>query len=146
MTHSFFCANVLGDRARWARQRRFTVLQAEFDAGRLFIDTWAAWRADPQRCERLHFVAVGPLTSMVHPHVSTEQPTLSQMLIDAWPIQVTGLHRLEFENGRVVLTLAIGELESMLPKIWLRRCLLSAAIAGRCEAGLCRQSAGSRRR
>ncbi len=35
-------------------------------------------------------------------------------------MQVTGLHRLEFENGRVVLTLAIGELESMLQKIWLR--------------------------
>ena len=52
--------------------------------------------------------------------ILTEQPTLSQSLIDAWPMQVTGLHRLEFENGRVVLTLAIGELESMLPKIWLR--------------------------
>ena len=120
MTHSFFCANVLGDRARWSRQRNFTVLQAEFDAGRLFIETWAAWRADPQRCERLHFVAVGPLASMDLPDVLVEQPTLSQLLIDVWPIQVAGLHRLEFENGHVVLTLAIGELESMLPKIWLR--------------------------
>ena len=120
MTHSFFCANVLGDRARWARRRNFTVLQAAFDAARLFIETWAAWRADPQRCERLHFVAVGPLASMVHPDVFAEQPTLSQLLIDAWPMQVTGQHRLEFESGRVVLTLAIGELESMLPKIWLR--------------------------
>jgi tRNA 5-methylaminomethyl-2-thiouridine biosynthesis bifunctional protein len=120
MTHSFFSANVLGDRARWARQRTFTVLQAEFDAGRLFIETWAAWRADPDRCERLHFVAVGPLASMALPDVLPEQPTLSQLLIDAWPIQVAGLHRLEFETGRVVLTLAIGEMESMLPKIWLR--------------------------
>jgi tRNA 5-methylaminomethyl-2-thiouridine biosynthesis bifunctional protein len=120
MTHSFFCANVLGDRARWARKRNFTVLQAEFDAGQLFIEAWAAWRADPQRCERLHFVAVGPLTSMDLPDVITKEPALSQLLIDAWPMQVAGLHRLEFENGRVVLTLAIGELESMLPKIWLR--------------------------
>ena len=120
MTHSFFCANVLGDCARWARRRNFTVLQAEFDAGRLFIETWAAWRADPQRCERLHFVAVGPLTSMDLPGVLAEQPTLSQLLIDAWPMPVTGLHRLEFENGRVVLTLAIGELQSLLSKIWLR--------------------------
>ena len=120
MTHSFFGANVLGDRARWARQRHFTVLQAQFDAGRLFIATWAAWRADPQRCERLHFVAVGPLESMARPTVITEQSTLSHLLIDAWPMQVTGPHRLEFENGRVVLTLAIGKLESMLPKIWLR--------------------------
>jgi tRNA 5-methylaminomethyl-2-thiouridine biosynthesis bifunctional protein len=120
MTHSFFCANVLGDRARWARQRNFTVLQVEFDTGRLFIETWAAWRADPLRCERLNFVAVGPLASMGLPDLLAEQPTLSQLLIDAWPMQVTGLHRLEFENGRVVLTLAIGEMVSMLPKIWLR--------------------------
>ena len=120
MTHSFFCANVLGDRARWARTRHFTVLQAEFDAGRLFVETWAAWREDPQRCERLHFVAIGPLASMGLPDVLAEQPMLSQLLIDAWPMQVAGLHRLEFENGRVVLTLAIGEPESMLSKIWLR--------------------------
>ncbi len=120
MTHSFFSANVLGDRARWARRRTFTVLQAEFDAGRLFIETWAAWRADPQRSERLHFVAVGPLASMKLPDELTEQPTLFQSLIHGWPMPVTGLHRLEFENGRVVLTLAIGEIESMLPKIWLR--------------------------
>src|SRR5471032_804762 len=101
MSHSFFCANVLGDRARWSLQRHFTVLQAEFDAGRLFIETWATWRADPQRCERLHFVAVGPLASMVHLDMFADQPSLSESLIAAWPTQVAGLHRLEFDNGRV---------------------------------------------
>ncbi|QIE25525.1 bifunctional tRNA (5-methylaminomethyl-2-thiouridine)(34)-methyltransferase MnmD/FAD-dependent 5-carboxymethylaminomethyl-2-thiouridine(34) oxidoreductase MnmC [Caballeronia sp. SBC2] len=120
MTHSFFCANVLVDRERWFQRRNFTVLQAEFDAARLFIETWATWRADPQRCERLHFVAVAPLASMAHPDMLTDQPSLSQLVIDAWPMQVAGLHRLEFENGRVVLTLAIGELEIMLQKVWLR--------------------------
>ncbi len=120
MTHSFCSENVLVDRSRWARRRNFSVLQAEFDAGRLFIDTWAAWRDDPQRCERLHFVAVGPLTSLDVPNVLADQPELSQSLIDAWPMRVAGLHRLEFEHGRVVLTLAVGELGSMLQKLWLR--------------------------
>ena len=120
MTHSFCSENVLVDRSRWARRRNFSVLQAEFDAGRLFIDTWAAWRDDPQRCERLHFVAVGPLTSLHVPDVLADQPELSQSLIDAWPMRVAGLHRLEFEHGRVVLTLAVGELGSMLQKLWLR--------------------------
>jgi len=86
----------------------------------MFIETWAAWRADPQRCERLHFVALGRLASMDVPDVIADQPALSQLLSDAWPLKVAGLHRLEFENGRVVLTLVIGELESMLQKIWLR--------------------------
>lgn len=111
---------MLVDRERWFQRRNFTVLQAEFDAARLFIETWATWRADPQRCERLHFVAVAPLASMAHPDMLTDQPSLSQLVIDAWPMQVAGLHRLEFENGRVVLTLAIGELEIMLQKVWLR--------------------------
>ena len=120
MTHSFFCANVLSDRARWVRRRNFTVLQAEFDAGRLFVETWATWRADPQRCERLHFVAVGTLASMTHPDTLTDHPSLSQLVVNAWPMHVAGLHRLEFENGRVVLTLAVGELPTVLQKVWLR--------------------------
>jgi tRNA 5-methylaminomethyl-2-thiouridine biosynthesis bifunctional protein len=113
-------ANLLTDRSRWAGRRNFTVLQTEFDAGRLFIDTWAAWRDDPQRCERLHFVAVAALESLDIPDALVHQPTLSQFLIDAWPMRVTGLHRLEFDDGRVVLTLAVGELGSMLQKLWLR--------------------------
>src|SRR5258705_2218282 len=102
MTHSFCSENVLVDRSRWARRRNFSVLQAQFDAGRLFIDTWAAWRDDPRRCERLHFVAVGALESLDVPEVLIHQPVLSQSLINTWPMRVTGLHRLEFDNGRVV--------------------------------------------
>lgn len=120
MTHSFYSENVLVDRSRWAKRRNFSVLQAQFDAGRLFIDTWAAWRDDPQRCERLHFVALAPLSSLAIPDVLADQPELSPLLIDAWPMRVAGLHRLEFEQGRVVLTLAVGELGSVLQKLWLR--------------------------
>lgn len=120
MTHSSCSENVLVDRSRWAQRRNFSVLQAQFDAGRLFIATWAAWRDDPQRCERLHFVAVAPLTSLDVPDVLADQPELSQSLIDAWPMRVAGLHRLEFEQGRVVLTLAVGEPGSALQKLWLR--------------------------
>ena len=120
----FSCnTNRLTDSSRWAGRRNFTVLQAEFDAGQLFIDTWAAWRDDPQRCERLHFVAVGALELLETPSVLAHQPTLSQSLIDTWPMRVKGLHRLEFDDGRVVLTLAvgaIGELGSVLQKLWLR--------------------------
>src|SRR5260370_284908 len=47
MTHSFCSENVLVDGSRWARRRNFSVLQAEFDAGRLFIDTSAALRDEP---------------------------------------------------------------------------------------------------
>src|SRR5258708_34805488 len=103
MTHSFCRENVLVARSRWAQRRTFSVLQAQFDAGRLFIDTWAAWRDDPQRCERLHFVAAGPLTALDVPDVLADQPERSQSLIDAWPMRVAGLQRVQSKQGpRVV--------------------------------------------
>jgi tRNA 5-methylaminomethyl-2-thiouridine biosynthesis bifunctional protein len=116
-------ADLLTVRSRWAERRIFTVLQTQFDAGRLFIDTWAAWRADPRRCERLHFVAVTSLESLKSlemPEAHAHEPALSKSLVDAWPMRVSGLHRLEFDDGRVVLTLAVGEMGSVLQKLWLR--------------------------
>ncbi|KQR79760.1 FAD-dependent cmnm(5)s(2)U34 oxidoreductase [Burkholderia sp. Leaf177] len=108
------------DTSRWIRRRNFTILQTQFDGGRRFIDTWSAWREDPQRCERLHFVAVVAMESMTAPSLLADQPALSELLIDAWPIPVPGVHRLEFDDGRVVLTLAAGDAQSMLQKLWMR--------------------------
>jgi tRNA 5-methylaminomethyl-2-thiouridine biosynthesis bifunctional protein len=42
---------------RWQGKRLFTVLETGFGMGINFLMTWAAWRADPARCERLHFVS-----------------------------------------------------------------------------------------
>jgi tRNA 5-methylaminomethyl-2-thiouridine biosynthesis bifunctional protein len=112
-------APLLLDRSRWAGRRVFTILETQFNAGR-FLDTWSAWRDDPQRCERLHFAAVPALELMNPPGVSTGQPVLSQLLTDAWPMPVAGVYRLEFDDGRVVLTLAAGDPQSMLQKLWMR--------------------------
>ncbi|WP_060817582.1 bifunctional tRNA (5-methylaminomethyl-2-thiouridine)(34)-methyltransferase MnmD/FAD-dependent 5-carboxymethylaminomethyl-2-thiouridine(34) oxidoreductase MnmC [Caballeronia sordidicola] len=111
--------SLLADRSRWAGRRVFTVLQTQFDAGR-FIDTWSAWRDDPQRCERLHVVAVMTPGAMKAPDIPADKSALRQLLVDAWPMPVPGLHRLEFENGRVVLTIAAGDAPSMLHKLWMR--------------------------
>ena len=108
------------DPSRWAERRSYAVLQARFDGGQLFLTAWSAWRDDPKRCERLHFVAVGTLESLKSPAVHSYDLGLAEQLSDAWPMQVAGVHRLEFEGGQVVLTLAIGEMASTLQKLWLR--------------------------
>ncbi len=92
------------DRSRWAERRNYTVLQTRFDGGQLFLSAWSAWRDDPKRCERLHFVAVGALESLKSPAVHSYDLGLAEQLSDAWPMQVAGVHRLEFEGGHVVLT------------------------------------------
>ncbi|MDR3100688.1 MAG: bifunctional tRNA (5-methylaminomethyl-2-thiouridine)(34)-methyltransferase MnmD/FAD-dependent 5-carboxymethylaminomethyl-2-thiouridine(34) oxidoreductase MnmC [Paraburkholderia sp.] len=119
---------------RWQNRRIFTVLETGFGMGVNFLATWAAWRNAPTRCERLHFVSVekhpfsrddlrAALDVVVGqaPHTSgTPITRLAHELADAWPMLVPGTHRLEFEGGRVTLTLAFGDALEMLPKMWLR--------------------------
>ncbi|PCE26173.1 bifunctional tRNA (5-methylaminomethyl-2-thiouridine)(34)-methyltransferase MnmD/FAD-dependent 5-carboxymethylaminomethyl-2-thiouridine(34) oxidoreductase MnmC [Paraburkholderia acidicola] len=113
---------------RWQGRRIFTVLETGFGMGINFLATWAAWRADPARCERLHFVSTEK-----HPFTGADLRTayaatvaeasiagLAQTLADAWPTLVPGVHRLEFEDGRVTLTLAFGDALETLPSLWLR--------------------------
>ncbi len=121
--------------ARWQRRRRFTIVETGFGAGANFLATWQAWRADPARCERLHFVSVEkhPFTRddirLVTAHIAhargthaghTEIETLAEQLADAWPELLPGLHRLEFDDGRVTLTLAFGDALDLLPKLAVR--------------------------
>ncbi|SIT42106.1 tRNA 5-methylaminomethyl-2-thiouridine biosynthesis bifunctional protein MnmC (Includes: tRNA (mnm(5)s(2)U34)-methyltransferase; FAD-dependent cmnm(5)s(2)U34 oxidoreductase) [Paraburkholderia ribeironis] len=113
---------------RWQGRRTFTVLETGFGMGINFLVTWAAWRADPSRCERLHFVSTEK-----HPFtvadlrrvyaVTLSNPViadLAQTLASAWPMLVPGTHRLEFEDGRVVLTLVLADAIDSLPALRLR--------------------------
>ena len=110
--HVFLRGNGLPE--RWAGAPRFTILEAGFGLGLAFLAAWQAWREDPRRCARLHFVSVEKhpfgaqdLAVLHAPHA--ELAPLSAELRDAWPMLVPGMHRLEFEQGRVVLTLAFGD-------------------------------------
>lgn len=114
--------------ARWQDRRIFTVLETGFGLGVNFLVTWAAWRDDPARCERLHYVSVEK-----HPFARDDlrkalgtivahapHSALARELADAWPMLVPGTHRLEFEGGRVTLTLVFDDAANALPKMWLR--------------------------
>jgi tRNA 5-methylaminomethyl-2-thiouridine biosynthesis bifunctional protein len=89
--------------------------------------TWAAWRADSSRCERLHFVStekhpftVADLRKVVAATISDpEIAGLAEALANAWPMLVPGTHRLEFDEGRVVLTLVFGDAQESLPALRL---------------------------
>ncbi|RQR32120.1 bifunctional tRNA (5-methylaminomethyl-2-thiouridine)(34)-methyltransferase MnmD/FAD-dependent 5-carboxymethylaminomethyl-2-thiouridine(34) oxidoreductase MnmC [Burkholderia sp. Bp9143] len=114
--------------ARWRGRRTFTVIETGFGTGGHFLATWAAWRDDPARCERLHFVAVEPhpfsredlQRAISHIVADTTISENAGTLLDAWPMHVPGLHRLEFDEGRVVLTLAFGDARDMLQRLVAR--------------------------
>jgi tRNA 5-methylaminomethyl-2-thiouridine biosynthesis bifunctional protein len=52
--HVFLAGNGLP--ARWAGRERFVILETGFGLGLNFLVTLQAWRHDPSRCRRLHFV------------------------------------------------------------------------------------------
>ncbi|WP_107310825.1 bifunctional tRNA (5-methylaminomethyl-2-thiouridine)(34)-methyltransferase MnmD/FAD-dependent 5-carboxymethylaminomethyl-2-thiouridine(34) oxidoreductase MnmC [Burkholderia metallica] len=114
--------------ARWQGRRTFTIVETGFGVGASFLATWAAWRDDPARCERLHFVSVEkhPFSrddlrrALSHIVANTTISADAEMLADAWPTLVPGVHRLEFDEGRVVLTLAFGDALALLPKLVAR--------------------------
>src|SRR5260363_406543 len=88
------------------------------------ISTWALWRNDPARCNRLHFVSIEKhpfaradlaalLPRIAHPDIAL----LANQLLAHWPVLAPGLHRIEFEQGGVILTLAFGDIAEQPPAL-----------------------------
>ena len=114
--HVFLAGNDLP--ARWAGRRRFTVLETGFGLGVNFLTTVEAWRRDPRRPPRLHYIGIEK-----HPVARADLVAMTEGLAGAadlaraWPIPVAGLHRREFAGGGVVLTLAYADIERALERI-----------------------------
>jgi tRNA 5-methylaminomethyl-2-thiouridine biosynthesis bifunctional protein len=120
--HVFLGGNGLP--ARWAGARVFTVLETGFGMGLNFLATWAAWRDDPARPERLHYVSIEkhpfPREGLAVLHARyPELASLAAALQAVWPPLLPGLHRLHLDDGRVTLTLAFADVADALPKLRL---------------------------
>ena len=105
---------------RWAGARVFTIVETGFGIGLNFLATWDAWRADPARPARLHFVSVEkhPFSREGMVQLLARHPGFAPLaagLSAAWPPALPGLHRLAFEGGGVTLTLALGDVADVLP-------------------------------
>ncbi len=110
---------------RWQGRERFVILETGFGTGLNFLATWAAWRADPLACRRLHYLSVEG-----HPFAAADLATLhrrwpdyaplAERLRSQWPTLTPGLHRIELEGGRLVLTLLFGEALHLLTRLAAR--------------------------
>ncbi len=99
---------------RWRQRERFVILETGFGLGLNFLATWQAWRDDPQRSRRLHFVSIEK-----HPFSAAdlaiaqrrwpEFAALASELQQRWPMLTLGSHRLHFNDGQVILTLIFGD-------------------------------------
>ncbi|MFM2346082.1 MAG: hypothetical protein RL654_835 [Pseudomonadota bacterium] len=115
--HVFLTGNGLP--GRWQGRERFVILETGFGLGNNFLATWAAWRVDPQRCERLVFISLEKhplrLEDLRQVHRASETPALAAELIAQWPPLTPDLHALDFEAGRVQLLLVFGDALQTLP-------------------------------
>jgi len=121
--HVFLAGNGLPD--RWRSRDSFVILETGFGLGNNFLATWAAWRADPARCSRLHFISVErhPFSKadLLAAHAASGAAAdLSFELSQHWPLLSPGCHRLELDHGRVILTLLLGDAAVMLAQVAAR--------------------------
>jgi len=121
--HVFLAGNGLPQ--RWRRRSSFTIVETGFGLGLNFLATWQAWRDDAERPARLHFVSVestplaqGDLARALQPF--QELAPLAHALGQVYPPPLAGFHRLQFDGGRVALTLLWGEARAVLPQLVAR--------------------------
>ena len=118
--HVFLAGNNLPE--AWRGRDRFVILETGFGTGLNFLTTWAAWRADPEACAQLHYLAaekhpftVADLASL---HAAwPEYADLAAELRAVWPVLTPGFHRLELAGGRLLLTLLLGDAQHTLPQV-----------------------------
>lgn len=106
----------------WAGQQDFVVLETGFGGGLNFLTTWAAWRADPARGARLHFLSIEkhPFTAEDLAQLHRRWPALAALSAELrahWPTLTPGFHRLVLDGGRVQLTLMLGDVSDLLPQV-----------------------------
>ena len=103
----------------WANQPQWRILETGFGLGLNFLATWRAWLDDPHRCGLLHFVSaeawpVGAADLIRSAAPYPELVPLASNLVEQWWGLLPGVHRLSFEQGRVLLTLHVGDVKQAL--------------------------------
>jgi len=107
----------------WQQRDQFTLLETGFGLGVNFLTTWAAWQADPQRCNVLHYVSIEayPVAAADLAQsailLGTETAAAAQQLARSWQQLTPGVNHFSFADDRVQLTLAVGEVAAMLKEL-----------------------------
>ena len=117
--HVFLDGDALA--ARWRGKDRFVILETGFGLGNNFLATWAAWRADPERCRQLHFISIEESPPTRATFASLERDAslapLAAELARQWPPLTCNLHRIAVDGGGVELLLAFGAVDAWLPQL-----------------------------
>ena len=103
----------------WRGRGAWRILDTRFAHAERFLACWHAWQADPDRPRMLHYVALSSAsfradTLLASFAANSELGTAARALAQQCHGLLPGLHRLSFDQGRVLLTLCIGETAPLL--------------------------------
>lgn len=117
----------------WEDRASCRILETGFGLGLNFLVSWASWQADARRSASLHFVSLEahPVTAVdllqgvqtLQASDAQEAALLSRMqplaeeLARAWAQLRPGLQHWDFDDGRVRLSLGIGDVLAQLPQL-----------------------------
>ncbi len=97
---------------RWNDRELFSILENGFGLGTNFLTTWQAWKEDPHRPQKLCFVSIEKYPVSSRELIEFADPQVRELakeLSVKWPLRTPGVHQLDFEDGRIVLTLFFME-------------------------------------
>ena len=83
--------------ARWRGRGHFVILVTGFAQGEDVLAMWAAWRADPLRCDRLTVIAIDPRPQAPQVLGDGSHPLRSRLLA-LWPPMTPGWHQLWLDD------------------------------------------------
>jgi tRNA 5-methylaminomethyl-2-thiouridine biosynthesis bifunctional protein len=100
----------------------FTIAETGFGTGLNFLCAWQLWRQNAPEGARLHFVSTEkfPLTQADLAKALSlwlNLKSLSEALLEQYLNIREGFHRLVFDDGRVTLSLLIGDANKTLPQL-----------------------------
>jgi tRNA 5-methylaminomethyl-2-thiouridine biosynthesis bifunctional protein len=103
----------------WAGCAQWRILETGFGLGMNFLAAWHAWREDAQRPRMLHFASIEawPVAAQDLLRNVDGEPALQPLaaeLAARFDGLTPGFHRFAFDDGRVLLTLGVGDVAPML--------------------------------
>ncbi len=99
-------------RTQWQPESGLTILDTEFDCAQTVLSVWAALGDLACAAKPVHIIALSghiPPCEAIRHLASVGQQALVDRLCAALPPDVPGYHRLLLDDGKIVLTLILGE-------------------------------------
>lgn len=120
--HVFLEHNRLRERWQSLKDNNFTIAETGFGTGLNFLCAWQLWNETARSDARLHFVSTEkyPLSHGELKQALALWPQLaglSNQLLDQYHLLAPGWHTLVFDDGRITLTLLIGDALETLPQL-----------------------------